>query len=281
MSAAAAASQGRERRILHLSDPHFGTEQPHVVDDLLRLAPSLRADVLVLTGDITQRARRRQFDAARRFVDALRLDHALVQPGNHDLPLFAVWERVWRPYRGFRRAFGDDLEARHADADLLLLGVNTTRAWRHKHGEVSLPQVQRVCGELRAATARQLRVVLTHQPAQVPRDDARKDLLRGHQAALRAWTGAGADLVLGGHIHLPGVMRTPTSRDEGPRAWVVLAGTAVSRRVRREVGPSFNLVRWWPHARRVDVERWDHEGAVGWRCVGTTVLEVHREAGSA
>lgn len=276
MNAGIAAAQGRERRVLHLSDPHFGCEQPNVVDDLLRLAPSLRAEVLVLTGDITQRARRRQFDAARRFVDALEIDTALVLPGNHDVPLFALWTRVRHPHAGFVRVFGDNLEPRHADADLLLLGLNTTRWWRHKHGEVSPSQMERVRAELRAATASQLRVVLTHHPAQVPRDDARKDLLRGHEAALRAWTDAGADLVLGGHIHLPGVVRTPTSRDGGPRAWVVLAGTAVSRRVRREAGPSFNLVRWRPQARRVDVERWDHEGASGWRCVGTTALEVYR-----
>ena len=75
-------------RLLQVSDPHFGTEQVPVVAALRRLALDLRPDVLVLSGDVTQRARRSQFDAARRFVDALGVPARIVIAGNHDIPLF-------------------------------------------------------------------------------------------------------------------------------------------------------------------------------------------------
>jgi hypothetical protein len=84
---------------------------------------------------------------------------------------------------------------------MLVIGVNTTR-WRHKHGEVSTAQIDRVAKLLSAATPQQLRLVVVHQPAAVAHAEEHANLLRGHDAALGAWSAAGADLVLGGHIHL-------------------------------------------------------------------------------
>ena len=123
-------------RLLQVSDPHFGTERPEVVEALVELALERRPDVLVLSGDITQRARRAQFAAARRFVDRLGIGLRLAIPGNHDIPLYDVATRLLAPYRGFLRDFGDDFAPVRETADLAVFGVNTTRRYRHKHGEV-------------------------------------------------------------------------------------------------------------------------------------------------
>lgn len=226
--------------VLHISDTHFGTEQPRVVEALVALAAQQRPDVVVLSGDITQRARPAQFRAAKAFVDRLGAPVVAV-PGNHDIALFDLWARFTRPYARYARAFGADLEPVHASQDLLVVCVNTTRAWRHKHGEVSAAQIDRVASLLAAASARQLRVVVVHQPAAVTRAEERVNLLRGHQAALRAWSAAGADLVLGGHIHLP---YTLAQHGLARRLWVVQAGTAVSSRIRLEAPNSVNILRW-------------------------------------
>ncbi|MBY0464748.1 MAG: metallophosphoesterase, partial [Burkholderiales bacterium] len=143
--------------LLHLSDTHFGTEQPQVVEALVALAAQQRPDVVVLSGDITQRARPVQFQAAKRFVDRLGAP-VLAIPGNHDLPLFDLWARLTCPYGRFATVFGADMEPVHASPDWLVLGVNTTRAWRHRHGAVSAAQVARVAGLLAAASPGQLRV---------------------------------------------------------------------------------------------------------------------------
>ena len=226
--------------VLHISDTHFGTEQPRVVEALVALAAQQRPDVVVLSGDITQRARPAQFRAAKAFVDRLGAPVVAV-PGNHDIALFDLWARFTRPYARYARAFGAELEPVHASPDLLVVCVNTTRAWRHKHGEVSAAQIDRVASLLAAAGAQQLRVVVVHQPAAVTRAEDHVNLLRGHQAALRAWSAAGADLVLGGHIHLP---YTLAQHGLARRLWVVQAGTAVSSRIRLEAPNSVNILRW-------------------------------------
>ena len=226
--------------VLHISDTHFGTEQPRVVEALVALAAQQRPDVVVLSGDITQRARPAQFRAAKAFVDRLGAPVVAV-PGNHDIALFDLWARFTRPYARYAKAFGAELEPVHAAPDLLVVGVNTTRAWRHKHGEVSAAQIDRVASLLAAAGAQQLRVVVVHQPAAVTRAEDHVNLLRGHQAALRAWSAAGADLVLGGHIHLP---YTLAQHGLARRLWVVQAGTAVSSRIRLEAPNSVNILRW-------------------------------------
>jgi len=246
--------------LLHVSDPHFGTEQPPVVAALQRLSEHLDPDLLVVSGDITQRARRRQFEAAGRALGALRARARLVIPGNHDIPLFDVLGRLACPYRGWRRTFGRELEPRIEAPDLLVLAVCTTRRLRHVNGRVSRRQIDAVARRLLSASPRQLRVVVTHQPVHVPRTEERHNLLRNHRAAIRAWSAAGADLILGGHIHLPYVL--PLTPEPHP-TWIVQAGTAVSSRVRRGAPNSVNVIRYDALQRRCRVERWDCRGGGG------------------
>ena len=241
--------------LLQISDPHFGTEQPLVVEALAALARQQRPDLLVLSGDITQRARPAQFRAARTFVDRLGVP-LLAIPGNHDIPLFDLWTRVRRPYARHVAVFGTELEPLHSSPDLMVVCVNTTRAWRHKHGEVSGLQIDRVARTLAVARAEQLRVVVVHQPVAVTRSDDVPNRLRGHAAALQRWATAGADLVMGGHIHLPYVMAL---HGLARPMWTVQAGTAVSSRVREGVPNSVNLLRWGADSSPgcCRIEQWD------------------------
>ncbi len=246
--------------LLQISDPHFGTERPEVVEALLRLAADQRPAIAVISGDITQRAREAQFAAARAFVDRLGVAKTLVIPGNHDIPLFNLPARLFSPYARYRRFFGNDLEPVIDTPDWLVIGVKTTRRRRHKDGEVSTAQIESVAERLGAAEPRQLRVVVTHQPLLATRRSDRANVLHGAQAAIHRWSAAGADLVLSGHIHLPFVEPFSEQVEGLPRLlWAVEAGTAVSRRVREGADNSVNLIR----RDDVDVlahciaERWD------------------------
>jgi 3',5'-cyclic AMP phosphodiesterase CpdA len=245
--------------LLQVSDPHFGTEQAAVVNALLALAEREQASVQVLSGDITQRARRAQFDAARAFVQRLPPARRVIIPGNHDIPLYDVATRVFAPYRHFRRVFGDALEPEVETRDMLVIGVKTTRRWRHKHGVISRDQVERVAARLKAADPAQLRVVVTHQPVAVPDTHELKHIIRGADAALHAWSAAGADILLGGHIHLPYVINVANRTGIGRRMWCVQAGTAVSHRIRSGIPNSINLIRYSrTQPQRCCVERWDY-----------------------
>lgn len=216
-----------------------------------------------------QRARPAQFEAARRLCDRLGIARMLALPGNHDIPLFDVLSRVAQPYGNYLHAFGPRLDPTLETDDFLVIGVNTTRASRHTNGEVSLEQVHRVATQLHGARPRQLRVVVTHQPAAVFRAEDEHDRLRGAEPALQAWSQAGADLVLGGHIHLPYVMDLRTRPQPTPRPmWCVQAGTAVSSRVRHGTCNSVNLIHWNAmqsgQPRQCRVERCDYQPEKGW-----------------
>lgn len=262
--------------IVQLSDPHFGTELPHVAAALSRFVKSLSAEVLVLSGDITQRAHRSEFTAARDFLDGLGIANQLVVPGNHDIPLFNLPARALMPYKGFRRVFGKNLEPTYSSRDLLIIALNTTRRYRHVDGEVSNAQIDRVETLLKNASKEQLRIVVTHQPVSVQKSEDEIDLLHRHAGAIRRWTAAGVDLILGGHIHLPYIVALHEQYADLPRqAWAVQAGTCMSSRLRHEAGNSVNVIRYQgymleapvhgnftPRYKRCcTIERWDYQTA--------------------
>ena len=253
--------------LLQISDPHFGTEVPVVVQALERLAQEQSPDVLVLSGDITQRATRRQFDAARAFIDRLGIANTVAIPGNHDIPLFQLGARLLSPYARYAEAFGEDMAPVFESDTWLVIGINTTRWYRHEDGEVSDAQIERVAKRLERAQPGQVRVIVTHQPVMVTRAEDASNRLHGRDAAVRRWSEAGADLVLGGHIHLPFVKPLQNDVAGCPRAlWAVQAGTAVSSRVRSGAPNSVNLIRQLPatadgrgtSGRACVVERWDY-----------------------
>ncbi len=248
--------------VLHISDPHFGTERPPVVKALECLAHAQAPDLVILSGDITQRARRAQFRAAVAFMDRLAIHARLVIPGNHDIPLFDLVTRLFRPYSRYTEAFSADLEPVQESPALLAIGVRTTRRYRHIEGEVSDAQIERVAQRLRQASPGQLRIVVTHQPIHVIHDVDQEHLLRGHKQAIAAWAEAGADLILGGHIHRP-YLSALHERIAGlhRNVWAVQAGTATSSRIRHDSSNSINLIR---HAaedmpEQCVIERWDYD----------------------
>ena len=266
--------------LLQISDPHFGTARPAVMEALVALAGQQRPDVLVLSGDITQRARVSQFSQARAFCDRLEIPHLLAIPGNHDISLFNPYQRFFKPYARFLRAFGPEMEPSLSTPMLNISCVKTTRRWRHTNGEVSSAQIKRVVAELARSDAAQLRIVVVHQPVHVNRAKDEHDRLRGWEPAVHAWAKAGADIVMGGHIHLP-YSCDLSSRLPGlaRRLWCVQAGTALSSRVREGIPNSVNLLRYDGIGQPVSclLERWDYQKQSGqFECVESSVLPLAR-----
>lgn len=253
-------------RLLQVSDVHFGTERDGAVDALLALHAALAPDVVVLSGDLTQRATARQFEAARAFADAMALagptggSTVLALAGNHDVPLWAFWTRLLAPYRRYRRRFGSEQGFVHEDDALVLVGLNSTRHLRHKDGEVSENQVEAVAATFEALPADgRVRAVVMHHPVHGVRPQDEANLVHGGEAAVRRWSAAGVDLVLGGHVHLPYAAPLSVRYDRlATPVWCVQAGTALSRRTRGGVPNSVNLVAAGP-ARTCRLERWDFE----------------------
>lgn len=227
--------------LLHLSDLHFGCEHPPAVRALKDLAQGLQPDVIAVTGDLTQRATAAQFDAARRFLQGLPADSLVVQPGNHDVPLWAWWERLLHPHRRFHAHFGPDRCPVVERSWVRVVTADSVAPRRHAGGCLSPREVARVAAALDGAAPAQLRVVALHHPLDGPPAE-----LTGAQAACRRWSAAGADIVLSGHAHRASVRRLAGGGGQRGALWAVTGGTAVSRRIRGGEPPSVHLIGPWP-----------------------------------
>ena len=247
------------RVLMHLSDTRFGTEQPEVADALVRLALSERPQVVVASGDITQSAQPEEFDAARRFFARLVAPTLLVLPGEHDLPLWDLPQRLLMPYVRLRRAFATEAEPRLHTPELRLVCINTTRRWRRHCGSISAAQIERSARWLQEGPASALRVVVTHHPVAVPDPRDEPHLLRHAAAALQRWAGAGVHLVLGGHLLRPCFLR-PDRALHTHGIWVGLAGTALSKTLPQQTLHSVQLLRHQGHT-SWRLERWNHDPA--------------------
>lgn len=245
--------------VAHLSDPHFGTVQPPVRDALLRDLREHSPAFVLMTGDITQRARSAQFQSAREFLDALAPLPWMAIPGNHDLPLFDILTRLFNPYRLYRRFIAADLNPVYRDDDIAVLCVNATRPSRHKNGVLSGKQIDQVAERL-MHLSQPFKIVAVHQPLAVPVESELHNVARGADHALACWLDAGADLFVGGHIHLPYCMPA-TSTSSARRGVIAQAGTCLSSRVRHDVPNSYNRLIFESSdiTRRMRVEQRDYD----------------------
>lgn len=243
-------------RIAHLSDPHFGTIRPSVEAGMRETLQSIAPDLVVISGDVTQRARSAQFAAAARFVESLRPLPFLVIPGNHDIPLYNVALRLFRPYRGFERAFGRELARTVSVRGVQVIGFVSAPPWRHKHGDIDVGRVE---ARLRAAPPHPgLRIAVFHHPFDSFERVDEKNLIRRAPRLLEVLTRHRVDLVLGGHIH-DALARTTEHRYPRLDRHLVLAlaGTCMSWRTRYRTPNTFNLLHLAPAAGELTVERWD------------------------
>jgi len=189
------------RRILHISDVHFGPpHRPEIAAGVVRFAAERRPDVVVLSGDLTQRAKPAQFRQARAFVDDL-APPTIVVPGNHDVPMYRFWERLLDPYGAYRRHFDAELEPVWADEELFVVGVNTAYNWTVDNGRVVRRRLREVERLLAERAGDRCRIVVAHHHFAPPPRFGSQSVLRNARAAMDVLTEAGVELVLSGHQH--------------------------------------------------------------------------------
>src|SRR5438045_6660149 len=127
------------RTVVHVSDLHFGRIDRTLVEPLIATIQALHPHVVAVSGDLTQRAREREFREARLFLDRLPSPQIVV-PGNHDVPLHNVFKRFVDPLKVYRRCISDNLAPFYADEEIAMAGVNTERSLRWKGGRINSEQ---------------------------------------------------------------------------------------------------------------------------------------------
>lgn len=241
------------RTLVHLSDLHFGRVDTDLLAPLRDAVESVRPDLLVVSGDLTQRARRAQFAQAAAFLDTLPRPQ-LVVPGNHDVPLYDVVRRFLAPLKRFRRRIEADEFPYYEDAEIAAIGLNTARSLTFKGGRVNREQVAEVERRFHGLPEPVTRIVVSHHPFDLPEDADAGDLVGRAGMAMQAFAGCGVDVFLSGHLHTTRVGSTARRyRIEGYAALAVQAGTATSTRVRGEEN-AFNVLRIG--LRSLDLQTW-------------------------
>src|SRR3954469_3155841 len=155
------------RTIVHLSDLHFGRVDATLLEPLRRRVSALEPRVVVVSGDLTQRAKPEEFQAAKHYLDSLPAEKIVV-PGNHDVPLYNVFQRFVTPLSKYRRYISRDLEPAHIDDEIAVVGVNTARSLVFKGGRINRGQVEAVRGKLCTLPERITKVVVSHHPFDLP-----------------------------------------------------------------------------------------------------------------
>jgi len=264
------------RVVVHLSDIHFGRLDPATIEPLCAAISGAKPDLLAVSGDLTQRARRSEFAAARGFLDGLPFPQVVV-PGNHDVPLYNIFTRFLTPLARYRHAITDNLSPVYRDEEMIAVGVNTARSWTWGEGRINERQVDEVVAQLSVVPRDLIRIVVTHHPFDLPESVREARLLGRAEMAMKELSASGADLFLAGHLHVSHIGHTGQRYDIGNHSALVVQAGTVSTRSRGEQ-PSFNVLRIerprisirriaWESAQRVYVdvaESTYQHGESGW-----------------
>ncbi len=233
--------------LAHLSDLHFGRTDARVVKALLDDLHRHRPDLIIVSGDLTQRARSHQFAEARSFLEQLPAP-ALVVPGNHDLaPLYRPFSRVFAPREKFRRHLpGHDPLPVWSDEGVLVLGLDSTRSLRWKEGRLRDRHLDHVEEMVARAAPGACKVAFMHHPL--------ASTAFGHP--FEALAERGIDLVLTGHVHR--VHMEVIHARSGGSCILVQASTACSTRLREDAN-GYGLVHLAMPAMDIVVQGWSGE----------------------
>lgn len=230
--------------IVQISDMHFGTEVPKIVEAAVESIAAIKPDIIVLSGDITQRARPSQFAAAKSFMDGLTASVKLVIPGNHDIPLYDIFTRLIAPYRNYVKVFGKREDSWRGKG-IGILCYDATNPLRHTRGEVPRKKLlRRLQAFERQLGEGELLIACAHQPLVTAWEKDIPETLIGREVSAQLWSENNVDLVMSGHVHVPLITTTRKYFPNLPRHFILCgAGTAISSRVRPGAPNSFNLVK--------------------------------------
>ena len=236
--------------LLHISDLHFGPMyHPEVGEAVQRFAARLGPDVVVVSGDFTQRCRDEQFRAAREYLDRLPRVPTVVVPGNHDVPLYRVKERVLSPYALYQKHISGELDGVLRMPGAVIVWLNSTAPLRAVvNGRIHQWQLDLAREAFEGTPTEVQRIVVAHHHFAPPPDWEGADVMPQAKRALDAFTAMKVDLILGGHLHRAYVgnsLDVYSGADREHGIIIVQSGTSTSRRgrAREREKNSFNVLR--------------------------------------
>ena len=245
-------------RIVHISDLHFGRLNLGTVQPLLKTLNALRPDVVVVSGDLTQRAKETEFQDARNFLEQIDFPKVIV-PGNHDVPLYQVSERLLKPLKRFDRYITSEREPTFYGSECVVFGINTAHGWTLDGGRVTKKSINKI-GEIFSNVGEgMVKVVVSHHPFDAALQFGSGELVRGASRTIKKFEDLGVDVLLSGHLHIHHSGST-VHRHTHIRKHMIVAqsGTTISTRIRTEPA-SFNVLEITRSEVIVQMHSWNAE----------------------
>lgn len=245
------------RRVIHISDVHFGRIHMDRIRPLIAKLHSLEPNLTIISGDLTQRARTEEFKQAKDFLAQLPTPQ-LVIPGNHDVPLYNVVARFLWPLARYKRYINKELEPGYVDEEIAVQCVNTARSLTFKDGRINGRQVKLVKQRFCDLDDKVTKIVVTHHPFDAPAGFKEDQLLGRARGAIQELSTCGADLFLAGHLHISHIGNTVKRYEfEGYSGLIISAGTVTSSRLRGEPN-AFNVLEIEHPTVKIIQHVWDH-----------------------
>lgn len=238
-------------RIAHLSDIHFGANDEKIVAATEAWLQKRQPDLVIISGDLTQRAREAQFRDASAYLNRLRAGglKVLAIPGNHDVPLYDVVRRFAAPLRRYKKYIANDLCPWFEDDSVAVLGINTARSLTIRDGRINREQIALMHERFGKVDASKTRILVTHHPLfamPIGKGTELTEAVGRHEDAVKAACEAGVHIALAGHFHRTYAGAARKMVETAGPALVIQAGTATSTRLRNSEPQSFN----WLHVER-------------------------------
>jgi 3',5'-cyclic AMP phosphodiesterase CpdA len=236
--------------VLHISDLHLGPYYlPEIGEATLRAAESLQPDVVVASGDFTQRAKPGEFLAAREFLDRLPRVPLIVCPGNHDVPLYRVWERLLSPHALYREHISPELNSVHRLPNATIVSLDSTAPYRAiTNGRIRRSTLRFARDAFRVTPDDHLRIIVAHHHFAPAPDYEKSSAMPKARRAIDAFETLKVELILGGHLHrayIGNSLDLYAGKDRTHGIVIVQCGTTTSRRgrAREREKNSFNWIR--------------------------------------
>lgn len=235
-------------RIAHLSDIHFGANDPRIVSATQAWLEERRPDLVIISGDFTQRARVEQYRQAAAYLNRLRAAglKILAVPGNHDVPLYDVMRRFMAPLDRYKRYISNDLCPWFENDEVAILGINTARSLTISEGRINRDQMRIIEQRFHRVAPDKTRILVTHHPLYalpIGEGGELTEAVGRHTDAAKAVKAAGVHITLAGHFHRTYAQSAGRMVADTSEALVIQAGTATSTRLRNAEPQSFN----WLH----------------------------------
>lgn len=252
------------RSIAHISDLHFGREDPVIAEALLKDLEEFHPSLVIVSGDLTQRASGVQFEAAALFLRRIPFPLFII-PGNHDIPLYNFIRRIFSPLKYYKRYISADVGPVFDDGKIAVIGINTARSLAIKNGRISAKQIKSITKSIASLGSSVFTIVVTHHPLITPHARKMQKFVKKSELALEALDESGVDMLLSGHKHKTYHGNISDLRPTTKRSMILAqAGTAISERRRNEPN-AYNVIRIKKNTVTVIVRAWDGKafGTIG------------------